>query len=504
MIDFFKRIQFFAGLPDKDIEQLTGMVTEVSLPAGTNLFVEGDLGEEAYIIHKGEIEIRKNYGQSSILIAVRRAGDIIGEMALLDASRRMADAYARADSVVYSVNQHQFDKLLMSSPTAARVTLRTIIPRWRETEAILQKVNLRLQQEIEERRQAENSLKAAHGELQTRTVELTDTLNHLKATQQELIQTGKMAVLGQLVAGVAHEINTPLGAIRASGSNIAKATEALVTTFPPLLSSLEPEQLQSFLILVTYAKENYIRLSSREKRQHRRLLAARLKEEAIENARMLADMLVDMGILEVTPTLLSLLMLPQREEILQGAYNLTRLMQNNHNTMTAVERASKIVFALKSYSHQDQAGDMREIQVVDGIETVLTLYYNQIKHGVDVKTQYDELPLMIGDPDQLNQVWTNLIHNALQAMKNQGTLVVKALLFGDKIRVNIQDNGPGIPEKIMAQIFEPFFTTKSVGEGSGLGLDISKTIVERHGGHISVTSQPGKTIFTVDLPYTID
>ena len=211
MIDFFKRIQFFAGLPDKDLEQLADMVTEVSLPARENLFVEGDLGEEAYIIHTGEIEIRKNYGQSSILIAVRHEGDIIGEMALLDASHRMADAYARVDSVVYSLNQSQFDQLLVSSPTAARVTLRTIIPRWRETESILQTVNLRLQQEIEERRQAENSLKVAHGELQARTVELTDTLNHLQATQQELIQTGKMAVLGQLVAGVAHEINTPFG-----------------------------------------------------------------------------------------------------------------------------------------------------------------------------------------------------------------------------------------------------------------------------------------------------
>ena len=295
-----------------------------------------------------------------------------------------------------------------------------------------------------------------------------------------------------------------LGAIRASGSNIEKATQELVTTFPPLLSSLQPEQLQNFLILVTYAKENYVRLSTREKRQHRRKIETVFKEKEIGNARVLADMLVDMGIFEVTQTLLSLLILPQRDAILQGAYNLTRLMQNNHNIMMAVERASKIVFALKSYSHQDQAGDMSEIQVVDGIETVLMLYYNQIKHGVDVKTTYDDLPLIMGNPDQLNQVWTNLIHNALQAMKNQGRLVVTALLFGDKIRVKIEDNGPGIPEQIMSQIFEPFFTTKSVGEGSGLGLDISKKIVERHGGGIAVTSQPGKTVFTVDLPCNTD
>ncbi len=503
MVKFFKQIQFFSGLSDVDIQQLLEMIRKIKLEVGESLFAEGDLGADAYIIFSGHIEIHKDYGGRSVQIAIRSSGEIIGEMALLDAAPRMANATAQTEAVVYSLSQTHFDQLLQTSPTAARVILRTIVPRWRETEDVLARVNGQLEVEVEERRMAEKSLQEAHTDLQKRTVELTDTLDHLRATQQELIQTGKMAVLGQLVASVAHEINTPLGAIRASSSNIEKATESLITDLPPLLRSISAEELKAFLVLVTFARENYMRLTSREKRKKRRELTNQLKEQGIDRSRVLSDMLVDMGIHETTPALLAILALPQRENLLQGAYNLTRLMQNNHNILTAVERASKIVFALKSYSHQSHSGEHREIQLLDGIETVLTLYYNQIKHGVEVITDYEKLPEIIGDPDQLNQVWTNLIHNALQAIHNQGTLKICAKHESSQmIRVDIQDNGPGIPADIQERIFEPFFTTKAVGEGSGLGLDISKKIVEEHGGVISVQSQPGKTVFTVVLPCT--
>ncbi|NEP27660.1 ATP-binding protein, partial [Moorena sp. SIO3I6] len=147
------------------------------------------------------------------------------------------------------------------------------------------------------------------------------------------------------------------------------------------------------------------------------------------------------------------------------------------------------------------SGEKIDAQITDGIDTVLTLYHNQLKHGVDVYRNYDDsLPVIGCYPDELNQVWTNLIHNALQAMENKGTLTINVRQQDDQIKVSITDTGKGIPPEIQPKIFQPFFTTKPAGEGSGLGLDIVRKIVEKHHGHMEVDSVPGETTFTVSLP----
>ncbi|HAJ63625.1 MAG TPA: hybrid sensor histidine kinase/response regulator, partial [Cyanobacteria bacterium UBA8543] len=141
-----------------------------------------------------------------------------------------------------------------------------------------------------------------------------------------------------------------------------------------------------------------------------------------------------------------------------------------------------------------------EANIIEGIETVLTLYQNQLKHGVKIIRNYQELPPIRCYFDELNQVWTNLIHNGLQAMNNQGTLTLDAQLQNGYLQVSITDSGKGIPQEIQEKIFQPFFTTKLPGEGSGLGLDIVKKIVEKHRGTIEFESVPGQTTFTVSLP----
>lgn len=138
--------------------------------------------------------------------------------------------------------------------------------------------------------------------------------------------------------------------------------------------------------------------------------------------------------------------------------------------------------------------------LIDGIETVLTLYDNQIKQGVEVIRNYRDLPPILCYPDELNQVWTNLIHNALHAMANRGTLTVEVTQEGQQAKISITDSGSGIPPEIQSKIFDPFFTTKPPGEGSGLGLDIVKKIIIKHSGQIAVESQPGRTTFSVLLP----
>jgi signal transduction histidine kinase len=145
---------------------------------------------------------------------------------------------------------------------------------------------------------------------------------------------------------------------------------------------------------------------------------------------------------------------------------------------------------------------MIDSNIHEGLETVLTLYYNKIKHTVEVRRQYGRIPPVACYPDELNQVWTNLIHNALQAMEYRGTLTIRTEAQDQDVAVSITDSGSGIPEDVRQRIFEPFFTTKPQGEGSGLGLDIARKIVEKHQGDIQVESRPGETTFSVKLPIT--
>jgi signal transduction histidine kinase len=353
--------------------------------------------------------------------------------------------------------------------------------------------------------------KQAERELLQKNQQLADTLEQLTMTQQGLIHSEKLAALGQLIAGIAHEINTPLGAIRAASSNTAKALAASWNQLPQLFQRLSTEQQASFFALLDRASNQQQQTTAREKRAWRRSLTEQLEAHHIGNARMIADTLSDIGIYDQIEPFLGLLQDENADFTLQLVYNLARLQGNSRNIAIAVERAAKVVFALKNYARYDTAGQKIPAQLTDGLETVLTLYHNQLKQGVEVIRNYEPLPPILCYPDELIQVWTNLIHNAIQAMEGKGTLEISfsQLLAPDPTHpdttctfavVSITDNGSGIPPDVMPRIFEPFFTTKPTGEGSGLGLDISRKIIDRHAGQITVESQPGLTTFQVWLP----
>ena len=357
----------------------------------------------------------------------------------------------------------------------------------------LQHSNTRLgQQQNEILRQSEH--------LKRTNQELAVTLEDLKTTQQELIQSEKMAALGQLIAGIAHEINTPLGAIRSAVGNISQSLTQTLEQLPNFFRNLPEERIQDFFALLSRALEKDPTITVRERRQFRKGVMAFLKEHAIDDARKLSDILVDMGIYDTLDQFVSLFQDPDHLNILNIAYDISGLQEGTHIITTATERASKVVFALKTYARYDKSDAMSRTNLIDGIETVLTLYYNQLKHAIEVQRHYQDLPPVLCYPDELNQVWTNLIHNSLQAMKNHGTLTIDVRQEENQAFVSITDTGIGIPEEIQEKIFEPFFTTKPAGEGSGLGLDIVKKIVDKHHGNIDVESQPGKTIFRVRLP----
>ena len=339
-------------------------------------------------------------------------------------------------------------------------------------------------------------------QLKSQTRDLKTTVKELKLAQQQLIQQEKLAALGQLVAGVAHEINTPLGAIQASVGNNNKALMAAISELPKLSEYLNPEEKKTFFQFLERAMGSKPIYSSSEKRPLKRQIAKQLKEYSVDNARNTADLLIDIGVTQDKDIELCLPLLQNThvDWTLTLAYNLTRLLGNNRTITTSVEKASKVVFALKNYARFDSSGEKQLAQIEEGIETVLEIYHNQLKQNIEVVRNYQDTPEIMCYPDELIQVWTNLIHNGIQAMKGGGKLVLATSLKNNGIKVEITDSGSGIPTDVKEQIFEAFFTTKPAGEGSGLGLHISKKIVDKHDGSINVESQPGKTKFTVWLP----
>ena len=349
--------------------------------------------------------------------------------------------------------------------------------------------------------QLQKSLRERNEQLAQKNQDLAQTLAELQATQKELIQSEKMAALGKLVAGVAHEINTPLGAITSSVRNLANFWQTYLLELPSFFPKISAEKKQDFFALLEKSTQKDSYLSTRETRKIKKNLVRQLKEQEVENPQGIANILVSIGITADIRPFLGLIKDPEGESILKMADQLAKAQTSTRTIATASERATKVVFALRTYARHDSEDAKIRAHIPEGIETVLTIYYNLLKRGVEVIRNYaPDLPAIPCYPDELNQVWTNLIHNAIQAMAEKGTLTIEVSDIDNWITVIIRDSGPGIPPEIIPDIFNPFFTTKPAGEGSGLGLNIVKKIIEKHQGTIEVKSAPGQTTFTVSLP----
>lgn len=362
-------------------------------------------------------------------------------------------------------------------------------------------LEIRVYERTEQLETANEELTAVNEELRASNDELCTTMNMLKEAQAQLIHSEKMAALGQLVAGVAHEINTPIGAIHSSVGNILETLNNVNEDMPGFISSLSGEGLRSFVMILAEALKNDNELlSSREERSIKKALTKQLEDNHILYPEELAAILAIMGISDIS-RILPALKDSQIKEILKMVYAMSGIQRSAKIISVATERTSKIVFALKSYAHFNSTGKMVIADIRDSIETALALYHNKMKDGVELIKIYEEIRPIMCYPDDLNQVWANIIHNALHAISFKGTVKIHAFQTDKHLVVSITDNGKGIPDEIKERIFEPFFTTKPLGEGSGLGLDIVKKIIDKHNGEIRVDSIPGETTFSVYIPF---
>ena len=457
MLDELRQVPLLADLTEEDLERLYGMAETVSIPAGQLVLQEGDPGDSLYVVLDGELEVTKRHGEQEVLLAVYKAGQFFGEMALLEQAPRSASVRTLRESRLLVISQVAFQTLLSCSPSAPFKILRTVTSRLRSTESML-------------------------------------------------IQNEKMAALGTLAAGLAHELNNPAAAIRRSAAQLRDtlaererlAAELITLTNDPhqkeTLGGLQAETMERAATPPSY---DPLTISEREDQ-----LQEWLEDHRVGHEWELAPVLASFGWtrdeLEQLHERFSPRQLPVVIRWLAANSSVYDLLEE---VGKSAEAMSEIVKAVKTYSYLDRA-PIQEVDVRDSLENTLVLLRPKIKAGVSIKRDYaDDVPRIEAYGSELNQVWTNIIDNAIDAMEAQGELALRTRARDSEVIVEIVDNGAGIPSELQPRIFEPFFTTKAPGVGTGLGLHIAYNIVVyKHQGQIKVESRPGETRFQVVLP----
>ena len=447
-----------ARLSEAQIQKLSTCGTELQLEPGDLLFAEGDPRYDFYVVLEGAIRLSTKVNDEEMVLAVKgERGDFIGELSLLTGGPTIAQGRAIASSHVLRFDADHFKEILARCPQLRDLLIPVMAERTKEIES-------------------------------------------------QMRQQDKLAALGKLSAGLAHELNNPA----AAGRRAAKQLRSTIQALQSHMLSLRGKQFDD-------AARQMLKELYEESLPHLTSSSSLSPLEQSDREDELTDWLEDQGVTsawEMASTFASAGISPDRLSPLTGQMNAEALSEaliwlegslNLNGLINEVEqstgRISELVCAIKSYSYMDRA-PLQEIDLHEGLENTLTILHHKLKKGVTVKREYNRaIPKICAHGGELNQVWTNLIDNAIDAMEGQGELIVRTALEDDCVLVEIADNGPGIPKTVQSRIFDPFFTTKRVGGGTGIGLDIVRRIVvKRHNGNIRVDSEPGHTCFQVRIP----
>src|ERR1700690_1519831 len=447
------KVPAFADLPDDQIAWFISQAQEMNLKAGDTAFRADDPADAMFVFLEGQLQVRGELGGETVVIPVK-PGDVTGVLPFSRMKQFTVGGKAITDCRVLRFPSAQFPELVQKMPELTQRLVGMMSDRIRET------------------------------------------------TRREQ-QRDRLASLGKLSVGLAHELNNPASAAKRAASQlrdvltkIRDASHALGSRDLTTAQKAEIEKLETAFVQSDAVPPDPLAMSDLEE-QIDSLLRSHGQNDLWQMAADLARRNVKPEALE---SLFAILDADSARSALVRIAASVEVATLLNEIESGTSRISDLVRAIKEYTYMDQT-PLQNVDIVKGLETTLTILNHKLKHGVVVARDYQKIPLLVNSfGSELNQVWTNLIDNAIDAMGGKGELRVRAYRDAECVGVEIGDNGPGIFSAGEPHIFEPFFTTKGVGEGTGLGLDTVQRIVRKHRGTIQVDSKPGDTSFQVWLP----
>jgi signal transduction histidine kinase len=454
LVQTIRQSPLFASLKDDQLDCIRcGEVIEVAV--GSILVQENEPAEYFFLNLEGEIRILRLYDNSEVLLGVNKPGMYMGEIPLLLDAPWHAIVRVSKPARLFRINAENFWRMLSTCHSVSREIFRTAANRLRNLEGYSQ-------------------------------------------------QRERLVSLGTMAAGLAHELNNPAAAARRAAAQLEHTIGAVQGQVCQLGKVLKPAEWETLLAAEQQAMrrlEQALPLDSLARSDLEEALTRWLDARSIPEAWKLSPTFVGAGLdADWLAALASNLPAPSHASALcwlEARLNLHALLKLVDQS---TGRVAELVKAVKSYSYVGQS-PMQEIDVHEGIENTLTMLGHKLKNVTLVRSFDRTAPRIMAYGSELNQVWTNLIDNAIDAVQGEGKICVGTFVEDNQLVVEIMDSGRGIPPEIQSRIFEPFFTTKGVGSGTGLGLIISNRIVaDRHGGEIEFESKPGETRFKVRLP----
>lgn len=449
-----REIPIFADLDEAQLGWLGGHTRFVRLSAGEALFHEGDPAELMFAVIEGEIRGKAEKGKPDGRLYVLTPGKVSGMLPHSRMTHFPITTRAGVPTLVACFSTDFLPEMLSRIPVLESRLASVMADRVRDT------------------------------------------------TEQDQLRERLMG-LGKLSAGLAHELNNPTAAIQRSVDELRARVESLSELTQSLLEQLAGSApIQEFVELKGEKAPPAEHVDALDRSGAEERLADWLDERGVPEPWLAAETFVAAGIMPEQLSVADRLpetVQPAALRWLEGHLASLRLVQD---TAEAAGRVSRLVAAVKSYSHMDRAQTKSEVDVVEGLETTFTVLGHKLREkGVSIIRDYaPDLPRIFGNVGELNQVWTNLIDNAADASPAGGSVTIRTTSNPVEVTVQIIDAGDGIPPEVRQRIFEPFFTTKGVGVGTGLGLDIVQRIVTAHHGAVRVDSVPGQTCFEVQLP----
>ena len=444
--EVLRGLPYFADLPQTLLDQVCRKSERITVEADTTIIEEDTLSEDMFVIVDGELLVTKKGADREVTLASLGPGEVVGEIALLDNAPRTASVTAVTRATLIRIPANAFEDLIQDSRVVRRM-FRTVTSRLRGIE---------------------------------------DTLRHEE----------RMAALGRMAAQLMHELNNPAAAV---GRSMARAEEVYVDLGTATIDLAGITNVMDGPIPIPEKPEAMDPLTRSTLEEE---VAGWLEQHEVPDAWELAAALVadgwDRDLLDETVTGLDGDTVSKFSRWLGLRVLASQLIGE---VRIAAGRISELVRVVKNYSYLDQ-GPVQRIDPTDGIRDTLILLKHKLR-GIETVVDIEpDLPQIEASGRDLNQVWTNLIDNAADAMDGSGTLTIKASREDEAVIVRISDTGPGIDPEVMSRIFDPFFTTKAPGQGTGLGLHTVHTIVNRTGGEIKAESSPEGTTFIISFPVT--